>query len=109
MSTIGNKGKFSERIKKIAINKNKKKKTDIEDSDELYKNFLKVVAAIPLLVYDNVVNVNSENDNSISKKSKINDEKKGFEKQTLSDEAIDRMTYQLPDRATDKISNEIKN
>ena len=120
MSTIGNKGKFSERIKKIAINKNKRKKTDIEDSDELYKNFLKVVAAIPLLVYDNVVNVNSENQKSISEKSKINDEKKDFEKQVLSDESIDRITYkiadrttdsiayQLPDRATDKISNEIK-
>ena len=32
MSVIGNKGKFSERIKKIATSK-KKKKSDIEDSE----------------------------------------------------------------------------
>ncbi|MBQ8219245.1 MAG: hypothetical protein IJZ79_05775 [Bacilli bacterium] len=57
MSSVGNRGRFSERIKKIALMKNKKK-IILEDSDMIYKNFLKVVAAIPLMVYDNVVNDN---------------------------------------------------
>ena len=83
MSVIGNKGKFSERIKKIATSK-KKKKSDIEDSEELYKNFLKVVAAVPLLVYDNVVNVNSEKENSASDKVNSYNQGKKLGKQILN-------------------------
>ena len=83
MSVIGNKGKFSERIKKIATSK-KKKKNDIEDSEELYKNFLKVVAAVPLLVYDNVVNVNSEKENSAFDKINCYDQGKKIGKQILN-------------------------
>ena len=85
MSVIGNKGKFSERIKKIATSKKKKKKkNDIEDSEELYKNFLKVVPAVPLLVYDNVVNVNSEKENSAFDKINCYDQGKKIGKQILN-------------------------
>lgn len=56
MSWIGNYGKFSERMKKIKLDrlKVKKGKITIENSDNIYNNFLKVVAAIPMMVYDNV-------------------------------------------------------
>ena len=58
----GNKGKFSERLKRINLfrrnknNKNIDNDIQIEDNNKIYTNFLKVVAAIPGLVYDNVVN-----------------------------------------------------
>lgn len=60
MSNFGNKGKFSERIKNIAVRRKKKPDRDIEDSDILYKNFLKIMGAVPLLVYDNVLNTSND-------------------------------------------------
>lgn len=56
MSWFGNHGRFSERMKKIRLDKlkSKKGKITIENSDIIYNNFLKVIAAIPLMVYDNV-------------------------------------------------------
>ena len=36
------------------MSKLRKKKLVLEDGDVIYKNFLKVIAAIPLMVYDNV-------------------------------------------------------
>ena len=71
MSSVGNKGKFSEKIKRIAVMK-KKKKIVLEDSDMIYKNFLKVVAAIPLMVYDNVVDDNMTYENNEYNDNKIN-------------------------------------
>lgn len=71
MSSVGNKGKFSEKIKRIAVMK-KKKKIVLEDSDMIYKNFLKVVAAIPLMVYDNVVDDNMAYENNEYNDNKIN-------------------------------------
>ena len=57
----GNKGKFSERIKKIRYDRLRRKNgtVGIEDNDKMYINFMKVVAAIPLLVYDNVFDKSS--------------------------------------------------
>lgn len=67
-----NKGKFSERLKRILFFKRKKPivKDDIEleDSNKIYTNFLKVVAAIPGLVYGNIIV-----DNSIKKDEKVDD------------------------------------
>ena len=61
MIANSNRGKFSERIKRIALFRRKNKidninNGDIEDSNKIYMNFLKVVAAIPGLVYGNIVN-----------------------------------------------------
>ena len=68
----GNKGKFSERLKRILFFKKKKPivKDDIEleDSNKIYTNFLKVVAAIPGLVYGNIIA-----DNNIKKPVKVED------------------------------------
>lgn len=50
----GIKGKFNERLTNIRMSKLRKKKLVLEDGDVIYKNFLKVIAAIPLMVYDNV-------------------------------------------------------
>ena len=47
----GIKGKFNERLTNIRMSKLRKKKLVMEDSDVIYKNFLKVIAAIPLMVY----------------------------------------------------------
>lgn len=66
MAWNGNKGKFSERIKKIRLAR-LKNKADIEtyDNKDIYNNFLKVAAAIPLMVYDNVV-LSKKNDSKDS-------------------------------------------
>ena len=61
-----NKGKFSERLKRILFLRRNKttKKIDnnmqIEDSNKIYINFLKVMAAIPGLVYGNLTSNDSK-------------------------------------------------
>ena len=64
----GIKGKFNERLTNIRMSKLRKKKLVMEDSDVIYKNFLKVIAAIPLMVYDNVSHFDT--DESINKEIK---------------------------------------
>ena len=64
----GIKGKFNERLTNIRMGKLRKKKLVMEDSDVIYKNFLKVIAAIPLMVYDNVSHFDT--DESINKEIK---------------------------------------
>ena len=56
MATNGHIGRFAERLRKIRLNrfKNKKQQIELEDSNIMYSNFTKIVAAIPLMVYDNV-------------------------------------------------------
>ena len=62
MSSTGNKGRFSDRIKKIRINRLRKKRKDtLEDSEIMYKNFLKVVSVIPLIVVDNIFDIPDDN------------------------------------------------
>lgn len=63
MANNGNKGKFSDRIKKMRFDRLKKKKgvVILEDSNTMYSNFMKVVAAVPLLVYDNVFDKDVKN------------------------------------------------
>lgn len=83
MATSGKKGRFLDRLKKIASFRRKKtvieKKDElIEDSYKIYTNFLKVVAAIPGLVYDNVVN-NDLSDKNVSHNNQFeNRESKPF-------------------------------
>ena len=66
MSTVGNKGKFSERIKKISFfrknRQNNNNLVEIEDSNKIYMNFLKVVAAIPGIVYGSITDNKSTKD-----------------------------------------------
>ena len=51
----GNKGRFSERLKKIAFRKRKRiNYPEDENSKIVYQNVLKVLAAIPGMVYSNV-------------------------------------------------------
>lgn len=79
MAWNGNKGKFSERIKRIRLArlKNKENQTNY-DNNVIYNNFLKVAAAIPLMVYDNVVLSRkneiekNESDNEKIEDSKVN-------------------------------------
>ena len=51
----GNKGRFSDRLKKMRINRLKKNKNnepqELQDSEIMYKNFMKVVAVIPIIVH----------------------------------------------------------
>ena len=62
----GNRGKFGERLKRIVFfrrNKNTKSvdnNIQIEDSNKIYINFLKVMAAIPGLVYGNLTSNESK-------------------------------------------------
>lgn len=71
MSNFGNKSRFIDRIKKINFFKRKKsdKKYEYEDSNKMYNNFIKVVAAIPLMVYENVISDNNLKDETSFKKS----------------------------------------
>ena len=72
---IGNKGKFSERLKNILKNKKRKNKTInsdkmiIKDSNQIYTNFTKVVASIPGFVYGNL----TSDKKSTSISNKLND------------------------------------
>ena len=70
----GNKGRFSERLKKIAFRKRKRiNYLEEENNKRVYQNVLKVLAAIPGMVYSNIhideqnksmelINNNSQND-----------------------------------------------
>ena len=73
MSSTGNKGKFSERVKQILYQKRKKNVNDeeIKDSNLIYNDFLKVLAAIPIFVYGGLV-VNSDSD-KVTSKNDVND------------------------------------
>lgn len=57
---VSNKGKFSERLKKIVflkrnkISKNVDSDIQLEDTNKIYINFLKIIAAIPGLVYGSI-------------------------------------------------------
>lgn len=69
MSLFGNKGKLTERLKNIVKMRNckaKDTKQNVKDSKDIYQNFLKVVSAIPLLVYENIL---EDSDNSTVKAS----------------------------------------
>lgn len=64
MSNIGNgnKGRFSDRLKRMRYNRlYRKKKMELEDGEIMYKNFLKVVAVIPLMVVGNILDNDSDN------------------------------------------------
>ena len=52
----GKKGRFAERLRRMRINRLKRKKGEflIEDAEVAYKNFLKIVSVIPLVVVGNV-------------------------------------------------------
>ncbi len=54
MANMGNLGRFSERLKKIARNRRNRNKEVLEDSKYIYRNFLSVMAAIPGYVYENI-------------------------------------------------------
>ena len=55
MANNGNRGKFSDRIKKIRLDRlRRQRKFTLEDSEVMYKNFLKVVAVIPVMVAENI-------------------------------------------------------
>lgn len=78
MATTGNKGKFTERLRNIALGRKKKdinlcdnKNILVEDAKTTYNNFLKVAAAIPLLVYDNVIKDDSHNLHNTNGNNKI--------------------------------------
>ncbi len=55
MASNGNKGKFSERLKKIAFRKRKRINYEKDENYKfIYQNVLKVLAAIPGMVYSNL-------------------------------------------------------
>ena len=56
MANNGNRGRFSDRLKKIAAYRRRRNsKFDIEDSELMYQNFLKVLAVIPMVVVGNLI------------------------------------------------------
>ena len=71
MGNFGEKSRFGDRLKKINLFKRKKydNELEIEDSNKMYNNFIKVVAAIPLMVYENVIGDNNANDVNQDKKN----------------------------------------
>lgn len=86
----GNKGKFSDRLKKMRRDrlKKNKKKISLDDDDKNIKkigrNVLKVVLALPSMVYTNVVDeskkeINTLNEKTfVSKTSKLSDENRSL-------------------------------
>ena len=74
MAIFGNRGKLSERLKRILlfrkkkINNKRNENIKIEDSNEIYMNFIKVMAAVPGVVSGTLSDVNKIED----KKSKEN-------------------------------------
>jgi len=62
MSNWSNKGKFSDRLRKMRRDR-LRKRTVVEeyDNEKVYINFLKVVAAIPVMVHDNVFDKKTSN------------------------------------------------
>ena len=81
MATMGNKGKFTERLRNIALGRKKNdinlcdnKNILVEDAKTTYNNFLKVAAAIPLLVYDNVIKDDSLHNDKANDKLDVNNE-----------------------------------
>ena len=88
MSSVGNKGKFSERLKKILKFRRRKKRINsdsikADDSDKIYMNFVKVMAAIPSIVInkvDNKENTNVINQNIMFKNSLMQDNKDNSKK-----------------------------
>ena len=102
MATGGNKGKFSERLKKILSNRKRKniskeERTQVEDSNKIYINFLKVVAAIPGLVYENVV----DNNQAEEKKIQIN-------RTTKAENATVTVTKEIRKKIFDDNNNIVK-
>ena len=71
MGNFGEKSRFGDRLKKINLFKRKKydNELEIEDSNKMYNNFIKVVAAIPLMVYENIIGDNNANDVNQDKKN----------------------------------------
>lgn len=99
MSNIGNgnKGRFSDRLKRMRYNRLfRKKKIALEDGEIVYKNFLKVVAIIPLMVAGNILETTND------KKKKIVIDKKEYiikedNKKIINDE---KQEHKLDDNLT---------
>ena len=101
MSIFGNKGKFSERLKKFRINKNKQKQNQLLEQDKNsknYNNFLKVMYSIPLLVYSGLNTSTKEKEKQI----KTN---KNKTKSNLEEETKLKFTLQEKQKRRDLISN----
>ena len=77
MSSTSNKGRFSDRLKKISFFRKKKNctvdKIEIKDSDKIYMNFIKVVAAIPGFVYGAVSDKNIQYRDNVNSNNRIKD------------------------------------
>ena len=73
MATNGNKGKFSERIKKIAFRKRNRMIYEEDENTKIrYQNVLKVLAAIPGMVYSNLYIEDDKNKvNNIKKRKEF--------------------------------------
>ena len=110
MVTSGNKGKFTERLRDIRLGRNKKDMVkEIEDSDVIYKNFLKVVAAIPLMVYDSVINTgNLEDVDNVNKQDEKKNNSKDIKKQNIGTLYIPKKSLTKNNRNYIDKKNEIK-
>ena len=73
MASNGNKGKFSERIKKIAFRKKNRMIYEEDENTKIrYQNVLKVLAAVPGMVYSNLYIEDDKNKvNNIKKRKEI--------------------------------------
>lgn len=109
MTTSGNRGKFTERLRDIRLGRSKKNtQREIEDSEVIYKNFLKVVAAIPLMVYDSVIN-NDEEKMSSKGNVTLDNEKQFINKEKIIHEgnvSVQGMgTLYIPKKNINRYSN----
>ena len=105
MGAIGNKGKFSDRLKKIVLFKRKKNNNtdniEIQDSNKMYINFVKVMAAIPGFIYGAIV------DNDAQKKKKAIDSNKDVNTDNDNDNYLNNINSQNTETKLLK-NNEIK-
>lgn len=96
MSVFGNKGKFSERLKNILRFKRKKqnvdKQNEILDTNKIYTDYLKVMAAIPGFVAGSLTSTEPIS-NKQPEKTHINIEDESS-KQQISDEIISSQNRQ---------------
>lgn len=70
MATNGNRGRFSDRIKKNAAYRNRRKfNIPIEDSKTIYDNFRKIIAVIPLVVIGNIIDKPQQDSKKVTNKT----------------------------------------
>lgn len=108
-SSSGNKGKFSERLKKIRRDKLRKNATsEVETEENIFKhsarNILKIFLALPSVAYS-VIKDDKKTNNSKKLNGGVGVIKVGVSEKTQEKEIVDRF---IPEESTETVNKKIK-